>query len=827
MSAKKQTPTKKPAPVVKPSPKAKRVPEPGPSFFDNPGKKAFYLFAGILVLIGVIVFADYLFFHRVYLFKDIASDAMNESYPIITATAIYLKKYHDLSWSFNIGMGQDLTQIAFGDPFNNFLYLFSSHNIAYLFGWKEVFKIWSAGLIFFAYLRILGKGTFASSIGGLMFAFSGYVIVGGQWHVYSFDAANSALLLLGFELLYKKNNPWLFPVPVVLLGINYPFNLALLTMFLFIYAIFRYLQDNREGVKDLLALFLKMGALGLIGLIISSPALAGNLRAMFESARASGSNSLIKSLSSAPIFAFPEPLQLGTCVARFFSSDMLGTGDAYKGLGNYFEGPMFYSSIPCLLLTPLLFLFLEKREKRLFGALLALWFLPIIFPFFRRAFWLFTGDYYRTFSFYISFIFIFFSVTCLDRIGKEKKLNPIILIGIAIFLIVIQMLPYFDSKNALNANIASAAKIYVLAYAVILFWMSRQKSDVPKFAFLALLITELTWFSSVSVDRNTTVKSSEWEAKLGYNDYSIEALAFIKSRENSFYRVDKSYGSSPAEFRSLNDALLQDYYSTTSYNSFNQKYYLQYMVANKIISPTNETESRWCPGLVDRPILQSLNSDKYILSKQTMYGPNDPIHDSIAKFGDVIVYKNKFPMPLGICYDIYIKYSDFDKFSLTQRDFSSCHAAVVNDADTGLVKNLKQMHLRDSLMPSSFSVPLLTQYFNELRKDTLTITSFNPAHIKGQIALKTDKIMYLSIPFDIGWHLNVDGKPQTIILLSNGMIGVLLSSGNHNITLDYEPLYRKEGGLAAIGGLLLYGGVVFGSYRMRKRAKDKQRHEMA
>jgi len=822
MSPKKQTVNKKPAQSIKTPPKAKKQPESGPSFFDMPGKKIYYLFAALLVVIAFIIFRDYLLFNRIYMFKDIGSDTLNSFYPNYMASADYLKKFGTLSWSFNIGMGHDVTAFAFNDPLNFIMYLFPPSKIAWLLGYKEFIKIILAGFIFFLYLKNLSLRTFAAVAGTLMFAFSGYMIVGGQWYVFSAEALYIALVLLSFELLFRKNMPWLFPVPFLLIGITSAFSLYTIPVFLVIYAIFRYVQDEREGVKGLLVLFLKMAGLGLIGVIISLPFLVDNVKILLESSRASGPDSYFATLSSSPIFGLADPVQLGTCIERFFSTDMLGTADAYRGFSNYLEGPLFYCGIPCLLLVPLLFGYLDKKQRTLFGIVLAIWLLPVIFPYFRKAFWLFSGDYYRTYSLFVALIFVIFSAICLDKIISGKRMNIILLVAAAVSLILVQLFPYFGGNKVINESLATSVKLYILAYAIILFWMSRQQNDIPKFAFLFLLVTELVWFSSVSVNRSAAVRSVEWKDKIGYNDYSNDAISFIKNSDNSFYRIDKSFGSSPAEHMSLNDGMVQDYYGTSCYYSFNQKYYLQYMRANKVISASNESESRWCPGLSNRPILQILNSDKYILSKQTMYGPNDPIHDSVAKFGDVVVYRNKFPLPLGFCYDTYIKYSDFAKFSLTQRDFANCHAAVVNDTDAGLVKNLKQMHLQDSLMPSAFSAILLKEYLTAVKQDTLSITSFNPAHIIGHIDLKTSKIMYLSIPYDIGWHLNVDGKPQSILLLSNGMIGVLLGTGNHDIKLDYVPLYRKEGGLAAIGGLLLFAGVVFGSYRMRKRTSEKK-----
>jgi len=819
MSAKKQTPNKKPVQSVKTPPKAKGQQDPGPSFFEKPGKNAIYLFAATLGIIGFIVFRDYLLFHKIYLFKDIGSDTLNTFYPNFIESANYLKKFGTLSWSFNIGMGQDATTFAYSDPINFLMYLFSPSKIAWLLGYREVIKIILAGFVFCIYLRNLGVGAFSAIAGALMFAFSGYMIVGGQWYTFSAEALDVALVLLGFELLYRKNIPWLFPVPFLIMGVTSLFSLYLVSVFLVIYTVFRYLQEEKKGIKGLLVLFLKMGGIGMIGVVISMPFLVDSVKVLLESSRASGPDSYFATLSSSPIFGLADPVQLGTCVERFFSSDILGTADAYKGFSNYLEAPLFYCGIPCLLLVPLLFGYLDKKQKTLFGIVLAIWLLPIIFPYFRKAFWLFSGDYYRTYSLFVALIFIIFSAICLDKIAKGKRMNIILLGATAVSLILIQLFPYFSGK-VFNESLAAGVKMYIIAYAMILFWMSRQQNDIPKFAFLLLLVTELAWFSSISVNRSASIRSAEWEDKIGYNDYSTDAISFLKSRDNSFYRVDRMFGSSPAEHMSLNDAMVQDYYGTSCYYSFNQKYYLQYMRANKVISASNESESRWCPGLTNRPILQCINSVKYVLSKESIYRSNDPLHDSIAKFTDVIVYKNKFALPLGFCYDKYIKYSDFEKLSLTQRDFTSCKAAVINDTDIGMVKNLKQVQLNDSLKPQEFTQATLISFFSDRKKDTLNITSFNPAHIKGNVDLKSEQLMYLSIPYDKGWHLKVDGKPQSIILIANGMNGVLLEPGKHEIALDYEPPYRKEGGLAAIAGLLLFGGVIFGSYKMRKRNPD-------
>src|SRR6185437_7854815 len=260
-----------------------------PSFFDRQGQRPLYFFvSGIRILMGFLVFSDYLLFHKIFMFKDIASDTLNTFYPNLVESARYLKKFGTLSWSFNIGMGQDGTAFAFNDPFNLILYLFPASKIAWLLGYKEFVKIVLTGFIFCLYLRNMGVSVFPSIAGALMVAFSGYMIIGGEWYVFSSEAFNTVLALLGFELLFRKNMPWLFPLPFFLLGITSPFALFLITLFLVFYTIFRYIQDERKGLKGLVFLFLKMAGLRIVGILISAPFLVDSIKVMLESARASG-----------------------------------------------------------------------------------------------------------------------------------------------------------------------------------------------------------------------------------------------------------------------------------------------------------------------------------------------------------------------------------------------------------------------------------------------------------------------------------------------------------------------------------------------------------
>jgi len=118
-----------------------------------------------------------------------------------------------------------------------------------------------------------------------------------------------------------------------------------------------------------------------------------------------------------------------------------------------------------------------------------------------------------------------------------------------------------------------------------------------------------------------------------------------------------------------------------SYNSFNQKYYIEFLISIGAINPKTEVETRWSPGLNNRSLLQTLTAHKYRLTKNPQLCSLGIGHDSIAKFGDVRVLKNKFFEPLGVTMNKMIPPSDFKRMATFQKGVSLLKAFVPDNAD--------------------------------------------------------------------------------------------------------------------------------------------------
>jgi len=782
--------------------------KPVTDFFDKIGKKAPLLALGLIFLICIIVFKDFLLFDKVYLFKDIGSDTLNFYYPYFYASADYLAKHGLPQWSFSYGMGQNTISSLFSDPFNIFFYIAGKNTIIYGMMYKELIKILMGGLLFFYYLKQLKLSDYTAIAGSLLYSFSGFMILGGAWYSFSMEAFELALLLLSFELLFTKGKWLLFPFAIFLIAVAQPFNLYVYGLFLATYVLLRLAQTGTLNIKSAGLIFSKMIGLGLLGLMLSAPVMMESIIQILESPRGNGSTSYAHILSSLPMFQTADKIQLGTSVMRFFSNDMLGNGNSFKGYQNYLEAPMFYCGLPCLLLMPQVFGFLQKKARVFFIAFLLLWVLPLIFPWFRYAFWLFAGDYFRGYSVIVAFVFMYYSLLALEMIVQKKKINLIVLIATVIILLILLNYPFFPDSDYVNSPVLAFVSFMLFVYGALLFFIGRPNSSVYlKYAFFLAVVLEITYLSNITVNERDAVLSSELSQKIGYNDYSLEAVNYINHNDHSFFRIDKTYGSSPAMHSSLNDGLVQGYRGTSGYSSFNQEYYIKYLQLMGASDKGNEQESRWATGLAYRPILESGNSVKYILAKKNINPLWQITCDQIATFGDVKVFRNKFVIPFGYTYDTYIKESIFDPLSAVQKDFISLRACVIKDADISKVAGLKEFQLKDTLPASVFNLGIFRQEVNDLSKDTLAISKFEETLITGNINVGDNKMMYLSIPYDAGWHLKVDGKEQDKLILDDGMTGIMLNKGPHTIEMAYHLRYFYKGLFVSLLGALLYLGL--------------------
>ena len=77
--------------------------------------------------------------------------------------------------------------------------------------------------------------------------------------------------------------------------------------------------------------------------------------------------------------------------------------------------------------------------------------------------------------------------------------------------------------------------------------------------------------------------------------------------------------------------------------------------------------------------------------------------------------------------------------------------------------------------------------YQKLADEPFVITDFSDTKIKGTVNALEGGIMYLSIPYEKGWSVWVDGEKQELVELMDAMSGVRVPAGIHEIKLRYIP----------------------------------------
>jgi hypothetical protein len=782
-------------------------------------KHAEVILLGLLFLISYIVFKDFISFKKIYLFKDIGSDSINMYVPWVNCFADYMKNVGTPGWSFQQGMGQNIFPLWLGDWFSYVLMHLDKEKIPYYLAHMECVKIILAGLVFYKFLKELKISNYLSLLFALCYAFSGFMIMGGSWVIYSIEALYVAIILYGLERWLNHGKIFWFAFGITLLTFLQPALLMPWTFFLAPYIILRYFDLHEKAGKDLFIFLFKTAGIAAIGVCIAGYQLLPDILQVLESPRVGGESGLGDKLKAGAMFEVADPWLRFTTVFRSFGTDMIGNGNNFKGWSNYLEAPVFYCGILCLIAFPLFFTALTKRQKKFYGVVTVIFSLPIIFPYFRHMFWAFSGDYFRTFSLVIVLFLIIYSARGLQFIEQTKKLNKIVL---GVTLLILLFFLYSASgqfKSGVVDTLRTFATIFLLAYAFFIFKMGDAKANngTVKLVFLLLCSFELMYFSSGTVNDRICLRETELKEKIGYNDHTVEAVAFLKQNDKSFYRIQKDYFSGLAMHQSVNDAKAQGYYGTASYHSFNQKNYIRFLGDFGVINTKEEFNTRWAPGLGNRPLLFAVCAGKYWLSKQPTAKPIMGMgYDSLTQFGNVKVLKGKFAAPLGITYNKTFNSADLKRLSMIQKDMTITWACIIDDADAADFAGFTKINPADTNLFISYD--MFANNIAALKKDSLTITSFSENDIKGAVNLQDKKILFLAFPHDEGWKATVNGTETKLYKINCGLTGMILNKGANAVELKFEPRLKKKGGMLSVAGILVLGALIgLGKFKGKKK----------
>jgi Bacterial membrane protein YfhO len=762
------------------------------------------LFAGgCLLLVSALIFRDFLFGNSVLVYKDAGSDSINDYYPSFVHLSDYVRSNGFPSWSFSLGMGQDLSYLA-GYLILEPVTLLRKELIAHALVYQHVAKILATGLLFYAFLQLRGLKPVASLLGSLLVSFSAYMCMGACWYPLADEVFCLSGLLFAIELTFKRGL-WFIVVPAVaLIAVIDAFHLYLCALFLLFYAPLRLFGAYGWRPRLLLRVSFQLAAAATLGACLSAVLALPNLNAMLNSPRGPGTTSFLATVRSIPVFGVDSHLHYITAALRPFGNDILGTAEGFRGWQNYLEAPLTYGGLVCLILLPQVFIGATRRQRLVYGIFLSGVCIPSLFPWFRYLFWAFQGNYYRAFSLFSVLGMITLCATVFSRYREGSRINLWLLAATTIVVVGALYLPIPEMQSLINPALKQQATLFLLGYAALLaVGQLIKRMKLASYIIVGLVAFELTLFDYVSVSSSrSAVSKEEVKARVGYNDETVDAIRDIKAGDSSsFYRVTKIRPSSLGVLPSLNDAMVFGYYGTPYYSSFNNLNYIEFLIATEAIAPISEVETRYSIGLLNEPMLALFAGEKYALVENPIYLQQTPQYEFVRQYGKDYLFRNARFLPLGLTFDRYITEASFRALPKQAKPAVLLRALVLTNEFEGEKLGLRPIELSD--LEQEVRTSSLDEIVAIRRKTGLELTSFKPTRIEGNVTTAEKSVLVVQTPFDRGWQASQEGQPAATLKVDAGLLRVALEAGAHRVSLHYQTPFLALGGAFSLGSLLI------------------------
>ncbi len=760
-------------------------------------------FAGLcLLLVGGLIFRKFLFGGAVLLYRDIGSDSVVFFYTEFVHLSNYIRSQGFPSWSFYIGMGQDLA-CATGYLIWQPVSWLPGNLIAPALVFQHLGKVLIAGLFFLRFLQLRRLHSPAPLLGSLLLSFSAYMCIGSCWYPFADEVVCFAAILLGTEVAVLHGRWLILASAVALVGMITPFHLYLCALFLLSYIPIRLFGQYGWQPRIILPICLRLAAVAALGVGLGAIVTLPYLHAVLNSPRGSGTTSTVAALSSSPFFRLESPLHYITAALKPFANDILGTGTDFHGWQNYLEAPLTYCGLLCLLILPQVLLGGTRRHQTIFVLFLVGMLVLTVFPWFRYLFWLFHGNYYRTYSLFCVLGVITLSMMAFSRYIEGLTLRLWLLLATTMALLATLYMPFEPLQTLINPSLKYVVTILLILYGLLLTagqLLKRQK--IAAWLILGLSAIELVQFDRITVSNRMTVKREEVRGRAGNKDETIDALRDIMSSDNErFFRIRKLQPSGSSLMFTLNDAMVFGYYGTSSYRSFNSINYTNFLTAVNAIPPNSETATRWSIGLLNDPILSLFACERYALVDNPLPFQKARQYEFVKHYEKGYLFRNTQFLPFGLTFDRYITKDAFLNLPAREKPAVLLHAVVLSNESEAQKQGLTQANLSDlEQNPRNLS---LADVVAARRKTALKLTSFGQTRFGGNVFLDQRSILVLQTPFDRGWRAFQDGQAVPVLKVDVGLLGVGLDAGEHKVELQYRNLFLVPALVVTLASFLI------------------------
>lgn len=796
--------------------------------------------AGIMLVLFV-VSSIYPFGGRSFLFSDMYHQYM----PFFTEFMEKIKAGEGLSYSWNVGMGSNFLALYvyyLASPLHWLAFLVPQAYLMEFMSYLVVIKIGLCGLTFSIYLRKhFQTESITTVLFAVFYALSGYTAA-YNWNIMWLDCLILfPLIIWGLERLVKEGKPVFYCLMLALsIFTNYYISI-MICIFLVLYFI-TLLANNDCFIRSIWQFTVYSLLAGALAAILLIPEVCAIMATDF------GAMEFPKEIRSY-FSVLDELARHQMCVTTERQLD---------------HWPNIYCGVAVLLLVPL-FAICEKIPAKRRFAMLGLS-LVLLFSFSTNILdFIWHGlNYPDSLPARQSFIYIFLVLVMsyeafihFREMDKQKLVYCFL--GATVFLL-------FCEKFAEDKDITMGLEVLTLAfmavYGIVLsyFYHHREKEWQKVLCLVAfvLVVTE----AGINT-YNTSIGTVSREDYLNpIKDYEV-LYDYAKENTDGFFRMEKferrtkndgtlaGYPTASLFSSTLNSSVADFYEKVGMRHS--KVYYafdgatplisamlnVNYMYGDKEKSEQNERSDNY--DKLYTAVAESGDVTLYQCNYTLPFGFVVPMDFEMSdgKTGSPFLVQNDMVKRLGIKDNLFvrantIKESDdlilvADKdayyFALNGRGNSkvdmvgafgtkSCKDLKYNSVMyVGYMEKAERMRIQNASEEEDASavnvsayrmqIGVLKEVLYRLSQQHMENVVYDSTHISGQITMVEAGKVFLSVPYEKGWTVYVNGEETVTENYGDCFMMVPLQPGEYEIALEYKPVGRAEGIVISICGVVL------------------------
>lgn len=637
---------------------------------------------GVIILLALalmILYYDYIWGDKVFLFYDVAIDSFGQTYPELLSRANRITKGIWREYiNFNKGLGNRENTLTLGS--GDWFCILGKEAVARWMGINHYLKQLVAGIAAYYWAKIYTGDSKTSAIICFAYIANAGFIVRGAWYSYPNTALALMLWLLAYEIQHKYGKGYILPLATIFFFYNESMYNCLLWGGLFaFYILFRMLVD-RQGAfqwKRWIQIEIIYGIFALIGM-------ADVIIAQFDQIMHSNRFARVKTgFSFWGTNLFTDSTTLASGFLRTVGQSINGISEDFTGKISFLDDPSFYCGILLFLIIPLSIYNLEKNKSLYYIAALVCAGFYVIFNPLRQIANGFSSVTFKMSSNWISIFILIIAMEGLTKIFRDEKLRKGsgLIFGATVIVSLMCLIIAFRIGYVTRMNDFKVSVVFILLYAAmaLVMYMLSNLRGVTSRVLCLIMTMEIVVVSWSAVNQRVTVKKNELAEKKYYNDYVVDAVQAINMEDNGWYRLERrEYSVGPC------DSLAQEYYGTVSYIGGTEADQGNIVIYQTLEFPRQFEDFHALLGTGGNVYGGALLGVKYYLSNT----------GSVARYGmkyltqinNLTVYENTLALPLAYTYDYTMSETDFEKLSIFDRGRNMLKTCVVNDELDGIEK---------------------------------------------------------------------------------------------------------------------------------------------